>query len=325
MAKRMPTARQLPADFAPSKGVSWVLRRGAADEAVLWSGPELGGHGQTWRRPPKGKWSVAEDGPAPADLLHLADDVAVWIAASDADVLERLVVTGDGEPDDHDWEFKVTSFEDEDDEFPGSYEAPHRRYARINGSRVQFAEPEPSVSLVTGGEVVGESLASFTSASELGTFGFLATWDLTLVDGHLTVATSSGEDAGAPQALAITGDDHAAVVAHWLSDVSQAAVGVMTAVAIELNPLDPNGELTDDARTTWTTLLADLRSGSDDSETFDCDFYLDESEREALRGLLDADPEYRAVTEALTSPRTKGTWLLEALQEADYAVFNSFV
>lgn len=325
MAKRMPTARQLPADFAPSKGVSWVLRRGAADEAVLWAGPELGRQGQIWERAPKGEWGVAEDCPAPADLLQLADDVAVWISTADDKVLQRLVVTGDGEPDDHDWKFKVTSFEDEDDEFPGSYDAPHRRYARVNGSRVHFAEPDASPFLVSpDGDVHGETLASFTSAGEMGMYASQTDWCLTTISAQVAVASSTGDEACAPQALTIPGDDEAAVVAHWLSVVNDEAIGVMTAAAIELNPLDPRGELSDDERTFWASLLADLRSGTNYGETFDCTVYLDDAARGTLRGLLNSDPEYRAVSEALAAPRTKGAWLLTALQEADYAVFNSF-
>ncbi len=254
------------------------------------------------------------------DWLRLrVDELTTYQTPETSTLLDGLIADGDdGDPDEINWPFNVDEFLAEDDLFD-QRDGLLRRYARINGDRIQFAASgdEYVAFLSDGEEVLGEQLADFGWGSEAGMGSGAGGWTLYQSGTRHAVAIPSGDNAEAAirgYSFASDPQGTAQLLREWMDHVEDSCLGVFGAAALALEPLDHAGVLAPERRHDWEVQLASLTSGY--GETIELTVYAEPAVIEALRAKLFTEETYRLVKEALADP-VKGDWVRAALAEGD--------
>lgn len=125
------------------------------------------------------RWAIVVESPASSWLVAVhndaeliavrADEVTDYQALDSSCLLEALVPVGNVDATEVDWPFDVQDYESEDEDFSNS-EGVLRRYSRIQGRRLYFAESDgdPLPFSVEGDRVDGDQVATFSWGSEAG-------------------------------------------------------------------------------------------------------------------------------------------------------------
>lgn len=265
-------------------------------------------------------WSAAVGGDAQLTALR-HDEATAYTAPEADDLLPLLVAEGDGDPEDQEWPFGVTEYEDDGEGFMhGDGHIP--RYATVNERRLHFAACEPIAVpfLMDEDSVIGEQLAEFMWGSEAGMTSGAGGYELFLVSTELAVSVPTGDELEfAPGPTGLRFVDDAAGLADMLATwVGLCERGCGGAAALTLEPLDPGSLLTDEQRDQWQAELDHLRGGLGETVWVDFDVAAD-VKSELRRRLATEGSTYEHVREALANP-VEGDWLRASLAEGDLSV-----
>jgi len=321
----------LPEHFRAAVDDTWADRRRADGTRTVWLLSSRYGKARMTRWDRAGtNWVTTSEEEldsvaacalqADSDWLTLREDeVTTYQAPETSILLDALTADGDdGDPDEIDWPFNVDRFLAEDDLFD-QRDGLLRRYARINGQRIQFAASgDDYVAFLSDGEeVLGEQLADFGWGSEAGMGSGAGGWTLYQSGTRHAVAIPFGDNAEAAMrgyTFASDPQGTAQLLREWMDHVEGWCLGVFGAAALALEPLDPAGVLTPERRHDWEAELASLTSGYGD--TIELTVYAEPAVIGALRAKLSTEETYRLVKEALADP-VKGDWVRAALAEGD--------
>jgi hypothetical protein len=290
-------------------------RRRADGSRSFWATSEQGRMLSHWEEVDHA-WSAPSTSPAASwreavaadpDLVAVRSDELTEFTAPTTDaLLDLLVVCGADEPDDQDWSFDVDDWEADDEDFRFE-EGQIRRYARVNGQRVQFVEAgaAPVAIVASDDDLIGGTEIAELVWNNGGDPGI----------GHL-YSVRSGVAVGLERGDAITQirgfryraepRDEAQLLVTWLHFADGFGTGG-GAAAVALEPLDPKGTLTPEQRAEWDDALAEQRDGWD--YTFRVSFDVPDAVKDEIRAILGAeDDEYVRVRDALANP-IEGDWL----------------
>lgn len=301
----------------------WLIRQ-LSDQTTL----------TRWDSTPAGIWAAPQTSTSSSisDALGIDAELTTLRAAEitsyktpDPDILlEQLAPdSADAAPSDVDWPLDVNDYLGEDEDFY-ELEGLTQRYGRVNGDRIQFAEATDGsrvAFLSFEDQAFGSVLAQFDWGSESGMTSGAGSWTLTQSTPTAAVTIASGDcveqGGGAHGFRCSTGPRGVARLIHdWITYIDDFSFGVFGAAAIELEPLDPDGELSTDQRDEWRAYLTGLSSGYND--TLYMRFMTDSPTTLALRETLRSNDTYRTIADALTKP-VAGDWLRVALSEGDLA------
>lgn len=307
----------LPEDFDRKNCKQWTLHRVADGRALLWDHTT---DGTTVEWTCDGLvWAKSSEASCRDDEFRLYSDRVVEIKHPEAsEVLGQLEVVDDGEPEDHDWTFKVAKFEDDDD--LENYEQDSVRYVAVNKRRVCFmnSEGRQAVFLVEYGEPVAPGLASCHWGSEEGMMSGAGSTSLFRIAADMGLIVYGGDVSDL--ASVVTGDEVSMVQA-WVDATWDVYPGTGVAIAIELEDFDPEGTLDTETRQRWATAFEAV--AGDFGVTFSASIALGDVERNQLRAQLAEDTTYARIHEALRVPsKGDGNALLLALEDGDLAQFS---
>ncbi|WP_156170267.1 hypothetical protein [Dermacoccus sp. PE3] len=306
----------LPEEFDRKKCKQWTVHRVADGRAFLW---EHATDGTTVEWTFDGLvWAKSPTASHRDDEFRLYSDRVVEIKHPGAsEVLSQLEVVDDGEPEDHDWTFKVAKFEDDDD--LENYEQDSVRYVTVNKRRVCFmnSEGEQAVFLVEYGDPVAPGLASCRWGSEEGMMSGAGSTSLFRIAPDMGLIVYGGDVSDV--ASVVTGDEVSMVQA-WVDATWDVYPGAGVAIAIELEDFDPEGTLDHEMRERWAAAFEEVKG--DFGDTFSASIALGDVERNQLRAQLAQDSTYARVREALRCPsKDDGRALLAGLEDGDVAPF----
>lgn len=307
----------LPEDFDRKNCKQWTLHRVADGRALLWDHTT---DGTTVEWTCDGLvWAKSSEASCRDDEFRLYSDRVVEIKHPEAsEVLGQLEVVDDGEPEDHDWTFKVAKFEDDDD--LENYEQDSVRYVTVNKRRVCFmnSEGRQAVFLVEYGEPVAPGLASCHWGSEEGMMSGAGSTSLFRIAADMGLIVYGGDVSDL--ASVVTGDEVSMVQA-WVDATWDVYPGTGVAIAIELEDFDPEGTLDTETRQRWAAAFEAV--AGDFGVTFSASIALGDVERNQLRAQLAEDTTYARIHEALRVPsKGDGNALLLALEDGDLAQFS---
>lgn len=321
-----------PDEFNPGADDTAAQRRRADGTRSSWLLRETSGHVALtkWDRGPSGEWSISHSTSFSSlrdalqeerELVTLRVDEETTYNSPDTDLLLKTLAIEDAssheEPQDIDWPFDIDGYLGDDEDFYGG-DGLVRRYARLNGERLQLAE------CAEGGHIafrrsednaVGSLLAEFRYGNDVGAGGFT----LTRTSAQSAVAIARGDACANVAARGFEFHEDPAGTAElihdWVAFTEYFYLGPFGAAAIALEPLDPAGQLSPSQLEDWRNCIDGVDNEYGDS--LHMTFALDANTKAALRKRLRANETYRTVADALADP-VLGEWLRIALSEGDF-------
>ena len=250
------------------------------------------------------------------------DEITDYRPQATTPLLEMLVCDGHADLEGVDWPDHLQEHLLDDDDFAVE-DGVIRRHAKVGDKRLYFAESGsvPVAFLADADDIVGDPLVTFCSGSESGMTSGAGGWTLTQVSPGTSVTFPHGDTAGSGSGAArgfrhdATPAGTAALIAAWLEHTVPHSNGIEGCLAVALEPLDPQGMLTELQRAEWHGLLDGLRGPF--GETLYATVQMSGDTLAAVRRALAVqDSTYAAVASALANP-VAGDWFRAALADGD--------
>lgn len=323
--------RSRPAGFSPGADDISAQRRRADGTSCAWLLRESSGQVTVtkWQSGPSDNWSVSHSNSfeSPSDALHheremvtLRVDEETTYNSPNADLLLNAFSVGDSpstdDPQEIHWPFDIDGYLSEDEDFYGG-EGLVRRYARLNGVRLQLAECSGGrhVAFRTSEDsAVGILLAEFRYGNDVGAGGFV----LTKTSDQSAVTIARGDACANVAAHGFVFHEDPAGTAQlihdWIAFAEYFYLGPFGAAALALEPLDPAGELSPSQHEDWRNCIDGMDYEYGDSLRMA--FNVDNEVKMHLRQILRTNETYRSIAGALRDP-VAGDWLRKAVSEGD--------